>query len=247
MVLAPAADIRSQEEAVEDGVKVTSFEGDVKIIPAGKNEQISPKKGMILRSGDAVTTGKDSYLEMAFDENDLNTVQVEADSHVVIRLDNESNVELISGKAFTVLSNLEKDEEFRIKTPAAVCGARGTGWETSTDGWVTTVSVFDNKVFLWGVEKDGRPMKKKYWVRKGYERYINKFEKPAKLRKIQRKRYDFLLSRYKKIRDARRAKIKQLKRLQAARRRAGDMHQRTLLEKAGDKPPPRRTQPPPRK
>ncbi|MGB2599056.1 MAG: FecR domain-containing protein [Candidatus Omnitrophota bacterium] len=187
--------------SASDGtVMVVSYAGDVKITPAGSARAVACKPEMILGAGDHIKTGAESYLEVAFERAKDNVVRIEEKSDVIMKLTDEERIELINGEVFAVLSKLERGEEFKIKTPTAVCGARGTGWNTKTDGKVTDVSVFDKRVFVRGIKPDGSVMEKKFWVRKGFERRIKKFEKPERMQKISKRRIEKMKEKARDLR-----------------------------------------------
>jgi hypothetical protein len=107
---------------------------------------------------------------------------------VAIKLEGPDKIELVDGEIFALLQNLEPGEVFRVRTPCATCGARGTGWRTATTGKATEVSVFEDQVFVRGIKKDGTAMEDQYTVKEGYETKIKKFDKPQKMRKISARR-----------------------------------------------------------
>lgn len=174
----------SSAGAAEKSAKVVSFTGNVKILPAGKVKSVLPEKDMQLEEGARVITSEDSSLILACGEEALNFVTVKSSSDVILKMEEADKVELIDGEVFTLVQKLKSGEEFRVKTPCATCGARGTGWNTKTDGKVTTASVAKGKIIVRGVNKDGSLMKKSFIIKKGFERKINKFEKPGDLMKI---------------------------------------------------------------
>ena len=174
--------------AIDYTAVVVSYAGDVQIFSGKTNEKIDCFVGIELVDETKIVTGEESYIEVVFDKRKNRMIKVTANSEVVIKFTGSDRVELVDGEVFAMLKNMEKGEVFRVKTPTAVCGARGTGWRTKTNGKETDVSVFDNKVFVRGFKKDGKPMEKEKWVKKGYERKIKKFEKPGKEKKIPEKR-----------------------------------------------------------
>ncbi len=175
-----------------EAVRVSSLAGDVKIIPAGETKEVACTPEMELKPGDRILTGDESRLEMYFDKAKQNTATVESNSNVVIRLQEEDKIELIDGELITALNDLGKGEVFRVRTPSAVCGARGTIWDTAVIKGVTTISTLKDRVFVRGVNKDGSVMEKEFWVKEGYERKIKKFERPEKMLKISRDRFEKL-------------------------------------------------------
>ncbi len=176
-------------DALEDSVIVVSYAGEVRITPAGTVKAIDCKPEMLLGAGDRIKTGPESYAEIAFERAKNNIVRIEGRSDVILKLDGPDKLELINGEIFAMLNDLKRGEEFRIKTPAAVCGARGTGWNTTTDSKVTNVAVFDGRVSVRGVNPDGTVMEKKFWVKKGFERRVKRFSRPEKMRKIPKEKF----------------------------------------------------------
>jgi hypothetical protein len=173
-------------------VDVIAYDGKVAIVPSEGMDAVQCEVGMKLEEGARIMTDKDSWLDIAFDIDARNTVTVKENSEVVLKLEAEDKIELIDGELFAVVKELKKGEGFRVRTPCATCGARGTGWNTMTDGKITDIAVTDGEVFVRGINIDGSVMKKEYLIRKGYERRVKKFEKPGRLEKISRERLNIL-------------------------------------------------------
>jgi hypothetical protein len=181
-------------QASQPEVKVISFAGDVKIMLPDRTGSAECREGMSLKKGTRVMTGRESFLRIGFDRREDNIVVIESGSDVIIKLDGDEKIELVSGEIFALLNGLKRGETFRVRTPCAVCGARGTGWKTSTGNNTTEVTVFDDRTFVRGVNKDGSAMEEEVWVYEGFMRKINKFQKPGKMEKIP----DEMLSKLKK-------------------------------------------------
>jgi hypothetical protein len=164
--------------------RVVSFSGDVKITPAGETTPVRCNPDLVLRPGDKITTGRNSYLKMAFDKAGGNVVKVRQKSQVLVVLKGEDKLELIDGELVALLKNLKKGATFQVRTPGAVCGARGTGWETKMSGKFTSVTVFDGTVYVRGIDRNGIVMKEEYLVEKGYRRKIKQYQSPGKERKV---------------------------------------------------------------
>lgn len=172
-------------------VKVVASSGVVLITPSSTGKEIVPVQGMQLNPGDRVQTKGKSYVDISFDADKKDVVRVGEKTDVIIRIDKKEQLELVDGSLIAVLKG-PKGEAFKIKTPCAVCGARGTGWETKTDSEATEVAVFDDKVFVQGINPDGTPMEEESWVDEGYERKIEKFKEPGEQEKLSEDRMDQL-------------------------------------------------------
>lgn len=178
--------------ASSESVTVVSYAGDVKITPSGKDEPLECKPDMILKEGTHISTGEESYLEVAFNRSKTNVVKIKENSKVVLKLEGDEKIELIDGAVYTMLKDLKKGETFQVRTPCAVCGARGTGWATGTDGNSTNIGVFDKKVFVRGLKKDGSVREKVSWVSEGFEFNIKKFASLGKKKKMSREKLNEL-------------------------------------------------------
>jgi ferric-dicitrate binding protein FerR (iron transport regulator) len=170
--------------ASDEEVVVISTSGKAHVTPSGKNKPVACKEGMSLAAGARITTEKGAYVRIAFDDLQQNIVKINENSDVVLKLADGEKIELVDGQIYALLRNVKKGETFRVRTPCAVCGARGTGWGTKTDGKASEVAVFEDKVFVRGLNKDGSAMEKFSWVKKGYKVKIKKFEKPGKKEKL---------------------------------------------------------------
>ncbi|MBD3296035.1 MAG: hypothetical protein GF392_01550, partial [Candidatus Omnitrophica bacterium] len=127
--------------AATDTVTVLSAEGEVLLARAEAPGTMVCEAGEELEAGDLVKTGKASSAVISFDREKKNLVKVDELTSVVLNPTDDDRLELVDGEIFATLKGLKKAEAFRVKTPSATCGARGTGWKTITDGDTTRVAV----------------------------------------------------------------------------------------------------------
>ena len=165
-------------------ITVVDFLGDVKIMPQDKAKPLACEQGMSLAAGTRITTGKGAFVQIAFDRRKQNIIKIKEKSDVILKLSDGDKVELVDGEIYALLLNLKKGESFRVRTPCAVCGARGTGWKAKTDGKTSEVSVFNSEVFVRGINKDGSVMEKMVWVARGYKVGVKKFGSPGEKEKL---------------------------------------------------------------
>lgn len=105
-----------------------------------RGNQISPlKTGDKLQKGDRLIIGKDSSVDVAFDEEWKNVVHVNQDSRLLLRFINPTRLELASGDVYSKLDNLPKGSSFEIATPTAIAAVRGTRYRTVHQNGSTTV------------------------------------------------------------------------------------------------------------
>lgn len=84
------------------------------------------KLGQEILNGDLIETGKESSLEVKFGRQ--SAFRVREESQVVYNFDKAINLNIIQGK---VLNILEKDSNYKVRTPTAVAAVRGTIFFTS--------------------------------------------------------------------------------------------------------------------
>ncbi len=224
----------------EATAKVISYAGEVNVYPGAAKDAVSCRSDMRFKGGDRIKTGKEAYLEIAFDQMEKNIVRVEENSDVVILLEEDNKINLINGKIYTQLNNLPKGRVFKVKTPCVVCGARGTGWVTDTNSQETTVSSYESKVFVRGLKKDGTPMEGMSWTKEGYRRKTNKFEKPGKTARIPKEELDAMKKKMGlviKTNEGRGAKIngKRLDKKEELKDRVEERRDKTRVESIQDK------------
>ncbi len=171
---------------------VISCSGSVKIIPFGTDTGNECESGMRLKKGDWISTDKDAHVMVAFDPSEQNIIRVEENTLAVITDTEIEKIELFDGKMIVRLGTDNSGKDFIVKVPSGICGARETGWAIGTDGIVTDISVFENRVYMQGINEDGTLMKEKHWVENGYRRKMKKFEEPNAPIRINKELLDLL-------------------------------------------------------
>lgn len=170
-------------------VKVFYATGHAEYLSSGKSNWKPLKTGDRLYSGDSIKTGESAWLDIAFDESNKNIVSVRPQSHVVIKLEKHEKIELIDGEVFALVQNLPRGSSFEIRTPTAVCGARGTGWGASSNSGGTTVSAYQADSYVKGLAKDGTPKPDETALMEGYKSVVQLFGSPSGLKKISEQEY----------------------------------------------------------
>ncbi len=118
--------------------KITGFSGSVSIMKSGSEKAFSPEKGMKLTHGDRIITGKDSWVKLDVDGDK----ELKVGEKTYISLEEltyedggeKTSIRLFNGDLWTnIEQKLGKDDEFEVKTPNAIMGARGTKFLVSYD------------------------------------------------------------------------------------------------------------------
>ena len=178
------------------GVEVVSYEGKVDVTLKGQDVSAPAKAGMEISAGDRIVTGEKSSARLSFSSESEQTIDINEQSDVIVKLQGGEKIELISGEVFAKIKGLKKGEEFQVRTPSATCGARGTAWVATANADKTDISVIDGSVFTRGINRDGTLMKKEYMVKKGYEREIKRFKKPKGAKKMPKNRIKKIETRF---------------------------------------------------
>jgi hypothetical protein len=179
-------------------VTVYNVSGKVDYLPSGNVNWRPVKLGTELYSGDSIKTHRKATLEIAFDDRRKNIVRIHPNTHVVISLKGNEKIELIDGEVFLLVQKLPWGSKFEIRTPTAICGARGTGSGTKANKSKTIISAYEHTSYAKGMNPDGTPMDDETPVNEGYKTVVKKFQKPSKLQKLGDKEND----RWNKWKDA---------------------------------------------
>ena len=165
-------------------IGIVRIEGEVHFSKAGKGDFTQCTQNTVFSSGDIIKTGTESSITIAFDNEELNIIKINERTKVIVRIIDSEKIEIIDGEMFALLKGLDEDEEFEVRTPSVVCGARGTGWLIKVREKQTEIKVFDNEVYSFGINFDGTMMKKRVWTERGFKRTIEKGKAPGKKNKM---------------------------------------------------------------
>jgi len=136
-------------------VEVILIKGKVHTRSDERSKWQKPEEGQILEKNAEIKTGFSGKCVIAFDREKKNTVTIEKRSRIKIENIVPGSVFLPKGRVFTLIRNIDQVGDFKVKTPTAVTGARGTGWVTEFENGITSVSVFEDNVFVTGLDDDG--------------------------------------------------------------------------------------------
>lgn len=125
----------SPDLSKESILVISKFSGTVNVTRDGA--AISVKMGDLLKSGDVVSTGSSSFVDLEFPGGALIRVKEKSRLSISSILGENglsAQLELVGGKAhIKIKEKLKQKESFRIKTPTMVAGVRGTEFSISDD------------------------------------------------------------------------------------------------------------------
>ncbi len=177
------ADICSADDSSLSDIKFTGtdavvirYKGNVKIQKKNDNDWMIPAVGMKLKSGTRIKTGKTaSYIELmlnyAEESAKKNVVRVERASFIELTRISPDNTQILldKGELSCILQKTGKGTHFEIKTPVAICGAKGTGWKV-THNPKTIAYCFENKIFMQPLDDQGRPRGDQSNINEGHKK-----------------------------------------------------------------------------
>ncbi len=165
----------------EEAVKIIHTKGSVKIQRSLDDFWILAKKGMLLKENDKIKTFIASEVEIAIDSTLKNIVKLDQNTEISIENIKTKRLSLPDGKIFALIESLPFNSSFEVRTPTAVAGVAGSGMSVGTDGKTTTVSCFEDRAYVRGINVDATTMTQIVIIDKGYKRIIGKFETPSNL------------------------------------------------------------------
>ncbi len=135
--------------------EILSLKGTVTI--RDKDDVAHPaKQAELLKAGDEVEVGDESYVDLAYDKDWQNITRLESNSKVTIASIAPGKLDLKAGGVFAKLKKLPQNSSFEIKTPTAVATVRGSEYRTTyIFGQTDVFNAASSRVVVYGVKEDG--------------------------------------------------------------------------------------------
>jgi len=169
----------SQKEVILDQTtRILVLKGDVNIKKGGPSgEWRKADTSTIIEKGDTIETAEGASAEIIIGKNTEKALRVAGKSQLEFEKVNPAYLNLHKGKLLVKINSLESKSSFMVKTPTAICGAKGTAWAEEATSVSTTIAVFENKIFAQELTSSGRPAFKKHVIIEGIQRTVAK-DKP---------------------------------------------------------------------
>lgn len=172
--------LKPAEEQVVQKNEVFYVSGNVLCKRSGEDEWSILDRDASLRDGEMISTSEGSSVEIRFGEGMKNIMS--AQENTTIKLDaitksGDKKIALKKGKFLADLEALDSGSRFEIKTPTAVCGVLGTGFETVASTDSTTVKIYDGQVHVKSAGMRGL-ISKPVIARQGSQAVIHKSKAP---------------------------------------------------------------------
>lgn len=149
----------SERITFESEALLLFLEGDVKVKTVKTNEWITAEADMPLLNGYMLKTGKGSWAEIGLGSGLKNTVVIRENTLAEFTTIVPTQISLLKGEIRSLVEGLEEGSAFEIKTPMAVCGARGTGWDTTADERGVALDVYEDEVYFQSTPEKKERMK----------------------------------------------------------------------------------------
>ncbi|MBF0387276.1 MAG: FecR domain-containing protein [Candidatus Omnitrophica bacterium] len=168
-----------------DRARILRLSGEVTIQRA--DETLQPEIGMMLNAQDRVITGTGAYAEIAYDDGLKNVMRINANSRVVFessRIERFTRLFMDRGSVMIKLDGLEKGSTFKVRTPAAIAGVRGTAFGVELVGKEAVVTDYESRIFVKGLTPDFLETKDELLLSNGWKVRVAQFEKPSRVERL---------------------------------------------------------------
>lgn len=126
-VISMAAPLLYAENA---GLTMAEMEGKVMVKAYPQTEWTEAKVGQALNKNDAVKTGDDGKAILAFSDKSIVALkpgtEITVEELVLTNIERKVGLNMSSGKLRAIIEKVDTPSEFKVRTPTAICGARGT-------------------------------------------------------------------------------------------------------------------------
>jgi hypothetical protein len=136
--------------AADGGLTITELAGTVLVKPASSTEFITGIKGQVLGPKDSIKTEADG--KVILELPDKSNVTLKPNSELTVEdivwgeTSRKANVNLSAGKLRAIVQKSDGKTDFKVRTPSAICGVRGTIVYVMVEGVITEVYVEDGTV-----------------------------------------------------------------------------------------------------
>ncbi|MEE8360459.1 MAG: FecR family protein [Candidatus Omnitrophota bacterium] len=158
-------------------------EGDVTVKAQGSARWTDASIDMRLKEGGSLKTGADSWVEIGVVTDYENVMRVAENTLVELTGLDPVKISLLKGEIRSLVEGIGSGSTFEIDTPLAVCGVRGTGWDTQTNGNQVLVDTYEDNVYF--APKNGP---KKEIIRQGKRGIFKSRGRAIKIKNVSRDR-----------------------------------------------------------
>jgi hypothetical protein len=140
-----------------EAARIFSVEGDVKVRQEASGDWKAAAVGQEVLVQAEIQAESGAQCTVIFNENKNRLAVVNENSTVRVEELDPDEIFLLQGRVFSLVKKEARGTDFRVRTPTAISGARGTAWAVACDGTRTSVSCFEDAVFVAGLSASGEP------------------------------------------------------------------------------------------
>ena len=169
----------------QDRASIVKVSGKVTIERAGT--KIIPSAGMVLNAFDSITTSKGASVQVTFDDGLKDIVKIGSNSHVVLENDviqKQTSIFMDRGEMLLKLEKLEKGSNFKVRTPTAVAGVRGTSFGVQLKGKEAIITDFESRIYVKGLDHNFIENDNELLLNVGWKVRVRQFEEPSRVEPI---------------------------------------------------------------
>ncbi|MBF0486347.1 MAG: FecR domain-containing protein [Candidatus Omnitrophica bacterium] len=168
-----------------DRARIVRIQGNVAIERADMT--IFPGVGALLNPQDRVRTGEGAFVEIAYDDALKDVMRIGANSRVVFesaRIEKMTMLFMDKGEIKVKLDSLEKGSTFKVRTPVAIAGVRGTAFGVHLDHTQAQITDYESRIFVKGLTEDHLEMRDELLLNSGWKVQVAQFERPANVQML---------------------------------------------------------------
>jgi len=147
-------------------VSVLATVGDVQVDVKGDGNWTKAVPGMKLATGAKIKTGAASKVNIVYDAEGLNIVEIKENTMAMVKA---SSLDLVQGSVLAKFDNLEKGSSFTVNTPNAACAIRGSGMGVDYIRNMTVLWAFNGTAFVVGRDSSGQTVFKEVAIPEGWK------------------------------------------------------------------------------
>jgi len=115
------------------------------------SREVSVHNGDLVGEGDLIRTAAGGSVDVMLPDGISVRIKENSEIRLTDLFRNRSNgreikIQLEKGLLYAMIQKLHRDESFRVTTPTAIAGVRGTSFSVETDGSSTEVELYDGSV-----------------------------------------------------------------------------------------------------
>ena len=136
-------------------IKIVDIKGKVLLRENPKSRWQTAKIGATLAKDYQILTKRRAECTLSLKKGYEQILTIKENTQVSIQDLITNTIKLDKGRVFALIKKIGKGESFKVKTPTAIAGVRGTGLAVFFDRDITTTLCFEGRVAIEGLDTQG--------------------------------------------------------------------------------------------